>query len=244
MWLLFYSMKNLSGLGRVCYGVSIAVLGFLTLAYRDLPYMMVPPGQSWLNGFSYILGTLILLAGLFIAVGKKIKLPALVLGTALMAFFCLFLVDAKNYHHFGDGENAAKELALAAGAFIVAGARQWRVVYALTIISFSIDHFLYAHEAADYVPSWMPAHVTCLYVTGAALFCAGLAIIINVRIKLAATLLGAMILTWFVILHVPRIAMASRADLSGEVASAMLALAYGGIAWVIAGTADNVRAGA
>lgn len=232
-------MKPLFTTGRLAFGISIAILGCLTLFYDAFPYMMLPGRYASATKLAYVLGGLLLVAGVFIAVGKKIKLPALVLGTVLLALFCLFLADAKSYRHFGDGENAAKELALAAGAFIVAGARRWRVVYALTIISFSIDHFLYAHEAADYVPAWIPGHVFWLYTTGAALLCAGVAIAINIKAKPAATLLGAMIMTWFVILHVPRIMVAARGDLNGEMASAMLALAYGGIAWVLAGTAES-----
>jgi len=156
--------------------------------------------------------------------------------------------------HFGDWENAAKELALSGGAFVVAN---WffknnestpghffqklvgagTVLYAIAIISFSIDHFLYAKEAADYVPSWIPYHLFWIYFCGIALAASGIAILLKIKMKLAAILLGAMIFTWFVILHIPYvIAAASIEERSGEAASALLALAYSGIALVIAGS--------
>ncbi len=139
-----------------------------------------------------------------------------------------------NYRHFGDWENAAKELALAGGALVIARTKRLgTILFALTIISFSIDHFVYAHEAADYVPAWVPHHVMWLYITGSALAAAGIAILFDIKRKLGATLLGVMIFIWVIILHIPRV-IAGPMDNSGESSSAFLALAYCGIAFVIA----------
>jgi hypothetical protein len=52
-----------------------------------------------------------------------------------------------------------------------------------------------------------------------------------------ASLLGVMIFIWFIILHIPRVIDAPITDLEGEVTSSFLALAYSGIAFVIAGAA-------
>ncbi|HLK29756.1 MAG TPA: hypothetical protein VKT28_14355 [Puia sp.] len=174
----------------------------------------------------------------------------------LLAIFCFYfipyqLIDAKSYVHFGDWENAAKELALSAGAFVIADCYSENMInlrknfferlipygailYAITIISFSIDHFLYAKEAADYVPSWIPAHLFWIYFCGAALLASGIAIILKIKTRLATTLLGSMILIWFFILHIPYvIAASSAAEKAGETASACLALAYSAIAFVM-----------
>jgi len=47
--------------------------------------------------------------------------------------------------------------------------------------------------------------------------------------------LGTMIFTWFIILHIPRVIASSLSDMGDEITSALLALAYSGIAFVIAG---------
>jgi hypothetical protein len=78
-------------------------------------------------------------------------------------------------------------------------------------------HFLYAREAADYIPSWIPGHLFWMYLTGSALIGAGIAIILKIRIKVIATLLGAMILTWVLILHIPKAIAAPVTDRGGEV---------------------------
>ena len=160
--------------------------------------------------------------------------------------------------HFGDWENAAKELALAGGAFVVAGCYSakketlltrflekpvplGRFLFSIAIISFGVDHFLFANEGADYVPSWMPFHLFWMYFTGTTLLGSGLAIILNIMPGVAATLLGIMTLAWVIMLHIPRVIASPAAFTGSEVTSTLIALAYSGIAFVIAGTAKNKK---
>ena len=259
-------MRNLANIGRIFYGIAMAAMGFLTIYFRDFPYFLIPPKHSCITDhvlLVYLSGALLLLAGGCIVLGKKLLPVSLLLGTGLLLIFCFYfipyqLMALSNYRHFGDWENAAKELALASGALVIAGTSSSQnksssisflkkliplgtSCYALTIISFSIDHFLYAHEAADYVPAWIPNHVTWLYITGTALLAAGIAILLNRKRKLGAALLGTMILIWVLILHIPRVLTAGMAGGGGEVSSAFLALAYCGIAFVIAGTTKKTR---
>jgi hypothetical protein len=242
-------MRNLSNIGRIFYGISIAVMGFVTIYDHDFPYMFIPPGHSWLVGHeivAYISGALLILAGGFIAFAKKTLPVSLLLGAVLLSVFCFYfipyqLMASSRYMHFGQWENSAKELALAGGAFVVAGCFSRRlmplgaILYSITIISFGIDHFLFAREALDYIPSWIPYHLFWMYFTGSALLGSGIAIILKIRPGLFAGLLGAMIFIWFIILHIPRVIASPLADIGSEVTSAFLALAYCGTAFVIAG---------
>jgi uncharacterized membrane protein len=230
-------------MGRIFYGIAIAAMGLLTIYYRQLPYMMIPPNHAWLTEHVigvYIAGALLLLAGICIVVEWRPRTVSLLLGLVLLAIFIFYFVpyeltQSPNYRHFGDWENAAKELSLAGGALVIAGRRSTGIaIYALTIISFSFDHFLYAKQAAGYVPSWVPNPVFWLYFTGTALFCSGIAMLMNIKRQLAATLLGTMILIWIIILHIPYALSAPFAKNAGEVVSAFLALAYCGIAFAIA----------
>ncbi|HEY5744780.1 MAG TPA: hypothetical protein VIU12_01780 [Chryseolinea sp.] len=252
-------------IGRIFYGVVITEMGLHTLYYHDFPYMLLPAKHSGIPGLvviAYISGILLVLAGACIVFEKKIRPASLLLGGVLLSIFCFYFIPyqfmvSPNYMHFGDWENAAKELALCSGAFVIAGCYPEKaesplfgflgklvpfgaILFSITIISFSMDHFLYAKEAADYVPSWVPAHVFWIYFTGAALLASGIAIISNIKRRLAATLLGSMILTWFVILHIPRIVVSPLPYLGSEITSAGIALAYSGIAFVIAGTTKKV----
>jgi hypothetical protein len=235
-------MGILANIGRIFYGLAIAAMGFLTLYYRDFPYMFLPPKRLWVSDYAiYIGGALLLLAGIWIVVGKKLAPVCLVLATVLLVIFCFCFIPyelaaAARYLHFGQWENAAKELAFAAGALVLAGRRVGTILYALAIISFGMDHYVYAHEATGYMPTWIHHQLFWIYLTGTALLGSGLAILLKIRVSLFAALLGGMIFIWVVILHLPKATAAPLADNAGEVASAFIALAYCGIAFAIAGT--------
>lgn len=254
-------MRNLYNAGRIFYGIAIAGIGLLTIYYKDFPYMLIPPKHSWIPGLvmlAYIFGTTLMLAGACIVFEKKVRPISLLLGSALLLIFCFYFIPyefiiSSDYMHFGDWENSAKELALSSGALVIAGCFSEKnesplirllgklipfgaILFSITIISFGVDHFLFAQEAADYVPSWVPYHLFWMYFTGTALIGSGFAIILKIKSRIVATLLGTMIFTWFIILHIPRVIASPSAYIGSEVTSAFIALAYSGIAFVIAGT--------
>ena len=226
--------------------------------------MLIPPNHLWIPGLvfiAYIFGAMLILAGACIVFKKKARTISLLLGAMLLLIFCFYFIpyefiSSSNYTHFGEWENAAKELALASGAFVIASCFPEKnengltrflnkmvpfgaIFFSITIISFSVDHFLYANAAADYVPSWIPYHLFWMYFAGIALLGSGIAIILKIKIGLIAALLGTMIFIWFIILHTPRVIASPLADIGDEITSAFLALAYSGIAFVIAGAAKK-----
>jgi hypothetical protein len=258
-------MVNSASVGRIFYGVAMFGMGFQTIYQRDFLYMFIPPDHSRIPGLALIaslFGAILILSGASIVLTKKIQAGTLVLGTLLLLIFCFYFVpyeflSTSNYMHLGEWENAIKELSLSAGAFVIAerficsdsrflprfivkllpfGA----TLYGLTILSFGINHFLYAKEAAGYVPSWIPNPIFWIYFAGAGLIGSSLSIITKVKPRLFAFLLGAMIFIWVIILHIPKVIGAGSAeDRAGEMTSALLALAYSGIAFVIAGDSSR-----
>jgi uncharacterized membrane protein len=258
-------MGNLSKMGRIFYGIAIAAMGFLTILYHDFPYMLIPPKRSWMTNHLivvYISGALLLVAGACIVLEKMTTRISLLLGSVLLLIYCLYFIpyeflDSSNYMHFGKWENANKELALSGGAFVIAGSFSKKnenslmkflrkliplgaILFSLTIISFGINHFLFAKEASDYIPSWIPNHLFWIYFAGAALLGSGIAILLKIKPRLAAALLGTMIFIWVIILHIPKAIAFPIDNQTGEVTSAFLALAYCGIAFVIAGAIKKI----
>lgn len=253
-------MGKLSAIGRIFYGIGIAGMGFLTIYYADFPYMLIPAEHSRISGLAmicYIFGAMLILAGACICFEIKTGIISLLLASVLLLIFCFYfipyqLIASSKFMQLGDWENAEKELALSGGAFVIAGCFQGKnektltrflsklipfgtILFGLTITSFGIDHFLYAKQAANYVPSWIPDHIFWIYFAGVPLIGSGIAIILKIKARLIAALLGSMIFIWFIILHIPYVIAAHFADTGGEVTSALLALAYSGIAFVIAG---------
>jgi hypothetical protein len=256
-------MKNLSNIGRIFYGIAVAVLGFLTLYYGDFPYMLIPPKHSWIPGLSviaFLSGAMLMVAGVCIIFQKKIFMASVLLGSVLLLIFCFYFIPYEllsgNYMHFRAWENAAKELTLAGGAFVIANLFLEKntslpigflkkliplgcVFFSVAIISYGINHFLVPEGVASYTPSWVSYRLFWAYFTGTALLGSGIAIIFKIKVGLIASLLGGMIFTWFIILHIPRVVASPVAYLGSEITSACLALAYSGIAFVIAGTSKR-----
>jgi uncharacterized membrane protein YphA (DoxX/SURF4 family) len=106
------------------------------------------------------------------------------------------------------------------------------------MILFGIDHFLYADFVSKLVPMWIPGQLFWTYFAGVALIGSGIGIILKIKLKLVATLLGVMIFLWLIMLHIPRAIADPYGDKGNEVTSVFEALGFSGIAFVIAG-GDN-----
>jgi hypothetical protein len=258
-------MGNLFNIGRILYGLAMAGIGFQIIYYHDFPYWLLPPKHSWIPGLviiAYIFGILFVLTGACIVFEKKTRTTSLLTGTVLLLVFCFYFIpyefmSSSRYMHLLQWENAEKELAFCSGAFVIAGCYSetnektsnqfWGklipfgpIMFSIPIISFGILHFLHAKDVADYVPSWMPARLFWAYFCGTALIGSGFSIILKIKPQLVATLLGIMIFAWVIILHTPRVIVSPIAYLGSEITSALIALAYSGIAFVIAGAAKKI----
>src|SRR5436305_6281448 len=92
-------MVNLSHTGRIFYGVSIAVMGILTMYYKDFPYMLFPAEPPAFAGLIYISGFLFIVVGTCIVFEKKIRPVSLLFGIFLVLIFCFFFLP----YEFGSG---------------------------------------------------------------------------------------------------------------------------------------------
>jgi uncharacterized membrane protein YphA (DoxX/SURF4 family) len=104
----------------------------------------------------------------------------------------------------------------------------------ITAIVFGIDHFVYPIIVSKLVPSWIPGSLFWTYFAGIALIAAGVGMILRVQARLASLLLGIMIFLWLILLHIPR-AFAEPPSVKGnEWTSVFEALAFSGIAFMLA----------
>ena len=257
-------MESLSTAGRWFYAIGMACMGIQQFIYADFRPVFLPEWPLWLHHalWAYISGAGLIVAGALILFSNKVRVTALVLGGFLLLFFIAFQVPYQlfvnqYFLHLGVWGNALKELALAGGAFVIAGTLNeassgsktfvirllekcipaGRIFFSITMIVFGYDHFLYTAFAAKLVPAWIPGPVFWTYFAGVALIGSGIAIILKIMLKQAALLLGVMIFLWFIFLHIPRAIADPHIEKGNEVTSVFQALAFSGIAFVIAGTA-------
>lgn len=75
-------------------------------------------------------------------------------------------------------------------------------IFGIPWIIFGIQHFMFADFVAGLVPAYFPFRLFWAYFTGAAMIAAGLSFITDIKLRLAAFLLGAMLLMFILLIHV------------------------------------------
>lgn len=243
-------------LGRFLFAIAIAAFGIEYLIYgRFVPGL--PPAPPWTPGapvLAYLIGVALTVAGLGIATNVRARLCAAVVG--VLFFLCVFLLHGLRAEAIllnpVARTGAFESLAFGSAAFISAAllpsersspagweiaidrlALASRYLFAFSMIVFGIQHYRAIDFIASLVPAWLPGHVFWAYLTGTGFIAAGIAIAINVRARLGATLLGVMFLLWVLLLHLPR-SVAAWSN-GAEWTSLFVALGLSGGAWIVAG---------
>lgn len=254
-------MNYLIKTGRAFYALALIVYGIQQCYFGSFRNVFVSSYQHhlpWLPVWAWLFGLYLLVSGLALLTGKKGKEAAL-LGGAVFLF--LFLTTQLTYqlisepnkiYHLGLWVNQFKELALSGGAFVVAGsfreakpteglfgflnkfAPYGNLLFLFTITVFGIGHIIYAELMPNAVPPWFSDRLFWIYFTGIMLICAGVTIALDIRMRVVALLLSVMIFLWLWVIHIPG-AIADPLARRGEYpASASDALAFSGVALLIA----------
>jgi uncharacterized membrane protein len=256
-------MISQSTLGRLFFAISMVAFGIqqlMTAAFVRL----VPPLPAWMPSHSfwaYLAGILLILAGVAIGTEHKARWAAAVLGVMLILSI-LFLHLPKAFTNPQAGfmwTNPAKALAMLGGVILLAGslreeerdrssvlARLFRSLTPLAPLFFGgflilggIQHFVYADFVMKLVPAWIPSPRFWVYLTGIALIAGGVGLLVPKTQRLAATMVGIMILLWVLLLHIPR-ALANLQD-AGEMSGVFEALALSGAAFILADRGRALR---
>jgi uncharacterized membrane protein YphA (DoxX/SURF4 family) len=215
---------------------------------------LVPPWTPGAPVLTYIVGAALILSALSIATLWRARYSAISLGTLLLlSFLFLHLLHASSILHNGNDRTRAFEcLTLSSIAFVLAGILPLqtgflglsstlrkpvtfaRMFFALSMIVFGAQHFMYPAFIATLITAWIPFHLFWVYFTGIGFIVAGLSIATGVLAPLASMALGLMFLLWFLLLHAPRVV--ANPHNGDEWTSAFVALAISGGSFLLAST--------
>ena len=259
-------MKKYNRLWRGFFAISFIAIAIQQLICADFRPVMLPPlYPSWLHArlvFMWIFSLGVIVACIAILFEVKARQVALWLGGVLLLFVLFFHIpyELNNYPtQLGVWTDPFKDLTLSGGAFLVAGSLPaennssvlikvlaklipaGKYFFAATMLAFGIDHFLYTNFVVTLVPAYMPGPLFWTYFAGVALILSGLGIMLNVTRRFAAILCGLMIFIWFVMLHIPRAIADPHSGNGNEWTSVFEALAFSGIAFLIASESKNKK---
>ena len=254
-------MKKYNKLWQCFYAVGLMAIAIQQLVCKDFRPVILPTAfPAWLQAArltcTWIFSVLLIAACLSILLNIKARTVSLITAFILLlmaiCFHVPFVLSGAYAGFLGTWTDPLKCLTLSGGAFVVAGTFSrdmhasgfiyflekliplGKFFVAITMLLFGIDHFLYTQFVVTLVPTWIPGSLFWTYFAGAALALSGLAIIINIKRKLAANLLGLMIFLWLIMLHIPRAVADPHSGNGNEWTSVFEALAFSGIAFLIA----------
>lgn len=223
--------------------LALVGLGALNLAFGDtlLQWQPAPEGARWHVTLGYVSGVILIAAGAGLFVPRLRRAMGLVAALWIAAWAIglhLPLVIAQHGSIAalnGLAENVAMASGLATFAVPVGDAR-WvrllRIAFGLCCITFGTAHFAYADFTAQMVPAWLPARLALAYLTGAIHFGTGLCLVLGLVPRIAAAVEGAMMASFVLLVHVPRVAAAPGNRL--ELTMLGIALLLTASAWLVA----------
>lgn len=247
-------MKKLAEVGRLLFGIALLEFAWEYVVYT-LRLSWPLPGPPWYPNsqvMAAITALILLAAGISILLRRNADLAS---GLIAMFFFLRALVVhlpklLSNLHDPGPWTSGSEMLALCGGALVLAGTLRsnarsapaielGRSLFAATLMVFAIQHFMYARFIATLIPAWIPAPYFWALFVGVAFLAAAASILSGKFSSLGSGLLGVMFASWFLMLHLPRVA--AKPHDGNEWTSAFIALAMSGCAFIMAGVMPPQR---
>jgi uncharacterized membrane protein len=225
-------LDKIVALANPCYAAPLAVFGALHLFgpqfVQDLVPRYMPGGRMF---WVYFVGCALIAASLSLATRIAVRWSGLLVGTMMFLFVALlyFPGGLRQLHAHVPWARSrftwtivCRESSFGgAGWLLAATARNgWRgpvkstlitvgrIAVAMAAIFFAIQHFqhplgLPGVPLQRQMPAWVPARAVIDYVTGAALFLAGVSILVNWKARIVAAAAAGWILLTILVIYSP-----------------------------------------
>lgn len=236
------------------YALGAIGLGLTGLAFGDLarPWQIVPAWMPLRTPLTYLGMALILGAGIA-ALTSRWRLDGVAALGIIFSLWALLLktpvvLSAPSvlgaWLGFAEAGSLAIAGLLAASGLSRIGGRGaltvFRIGYGLCAVVFGLCHYVYADITASMVPEWLPERHFWACLTGAGHLAAGVALVSGLLARLAARMLGLMMGSFVLLVHLPD-TLARPTDL-GALTIQFIALALAGGAWLLGGVLSREAA--
>lgn len=208
------SLNKIVALGNVCFAAPLAVFGAEHLSAAKGISQAVPKFMPWPLFWTYFVGLALIAASLSIATKVQVQWSGLLFGSMMFLFVAMMDLPAtvQSPHNRIFWTLMLRELSFGSGGWCLAAAAMdnqhsparrmlvtiGRIVIGIAAVFYGVEHFLHPINVPGVpleklMPTWIPAHYTVAYVTGAILMVAGAAIPFMNKARFAATYLGSWI---------------------------------------------------
>jgi uncharacterized membrane protein YphA (DoxX/SURF4 family) len=237
-------------LGRRAYGIAAIVFGVVALRWNDpgtLPQLQAITDPSIHAVVVYVVALAAIAGGLAVLWDRTVRTGAAVLATLFLVFALARIPGIAGaplvYDRWG---NFFEQFSIFSGALIVLGSTlpnrsEWphttltagRIFLGMCAVSFALEQTFYLHATAVLVPPWMPGGQTFWAIaTTIAFALAGIAIILNLRARAAASLLAVMIGLFALMVWLPALVSDPRSHVNWSEADETVAIAAA--VWILA----------
>ena len=248
-------MNRLLQSGKYLFALSlggIALTQFITLS---LPAALVPlpagmPGKAVL---AIVTGIILIIAAVCIILNKMAKTASVAIGILFLIYLIYPHTPKLLSDIYGPNEWVVflETLCFSYGGFLLASklpddsiilpkwnkainkiAAVGKYLFAISIFIFGIQHIIYEQFILTLIPSWIPEQMLWSHLVKTAFLLTAMCLLLNIKSRLALSLLGIMFLSWLFVLHGPRVAASPK--LEPEWISFFIAMAMSGICFMLA----------
>ena len=210
-------------LNALAFAIGAILLGAVGIYFHEfaMQWQPVPAGIGMRTQLAYLAGAVLVIGGALLLAPRLERAAALLL-TVFIGLWMLVLNlpgAIASFTHIGAWNSPAEIGFMTAGPLalfasgIAGGARSplllaARLLAGACAIVFGCAHFNYIDFTASMVPGWIPYKAFWAAATGAGHLAAGLALVSGVKSRLAAGCEAAMMGSFVVLLHLPRVVAA------------------------------------
>jgi uncharacterized membrane protein len=230
-------LDKIVALANLCFAAPLAVFGAEHFSAAQGISQGVPKFMPWPLFWTYFVGLALIAASLSIATKIQVQWSGLLFGIMMFLFVAMMDLPGTlaNVHNRISWTLMLRELSFGSGGWCLAAASMdkehlrarrtlimiGRTVIGVAAVFYGVEHFYYPLNVPGvplekFMPVWIPAGRFIVYLTGAILFLAGLAILFTKNVRIAATYLGTWIFLIVIFIYGP-ILIASLMDPSTSV---------------------------
>jgi uncharacterized membrane protein len=219
-----HGLEKIVALRNLCFAPPLAVFGALHLFGPQFILPIVPrymPGRVF---WVYFVGCALIAASLSIAARIAVRWSGLLFGIMMFSFDAMIHIRGAlaTPHERIIWTIVSREASFGGAAWILAATAMngWggqakraliilgRILITIALIFFGIEHFLHPQglpgvPLVKQIPPWVPARMLIDYVTGAALFAAGVSVLLPKKTRIVATCVGGWILLLVLVIYGP-----------------------------------------